>query len=87
MLLRSSRVASRLTKQAFLGPAIRGVMSAGKNGAKLVGPKVKTLGGAALTVGPGALDAVNSVKSSKQGLSNAWLSAANAGSVPHTPQF
>lgn len=87
MLLRSSRVADRLTKHAFLGQAVKGALSAGKNIASLIPKPVKALGAAALTVGPIAAEGIGGIRNAKQGVSNKWLSAANAGTGPHAPQF
>jgi len=84
MLLRSSRVAEQLTKEALLGRLALGagkkaLSFAGKNPGKLLGT-----GLVAATAGP---EIMKGVQQSKVGLNNDYLQASNAGLVPSVPKF
>lgn len=84
MLLRSSRVARHLTKEALVGSL---ALKAGKGILGQAGKHWKGLAGAGLvgvTAGP---QIAQGLKNAKTGLQPGYLQAANAGMVPHVPKF
>lgn len=80
MLLRSSRAASRLTKEALVGALIgKGVAAVGRNSMKVLGGGV-----VASTAAP---EINEGTQRAKLGLRPEYLEAANAGMVPSVPRF
>jgi len=80
MLLRSSRVAYHLTKEALVGTLAKGVV-------RKAGQHWKGLAGASLvgvTAGP---QIAQGLSNAKTGLQPGYLQAANAGMVPSVPKF
>lgn len=80
MLLRCSRAAEQLTKEA--GPVGRFV---GKQLWKHKGPIAATAGGVALVGASVAPEIRDGIQRSNQGLTHEWLEASNAGAVPDIP--
>jgi len=83
MLLRSSRVAGHMTKEALVGKAVgnlaaKGLAAVGRN-------PMKVLGGA-MVVGATAPTVSKAVHRATTGLQPQYLEAANAGFVPSVPQ-
>lgn len=84
MLLRSSRAARHLTKEALVG---RLAVGAGKGLLGSAGKHWKGLAGAGLvgiTAGP---QIAQGLSNAKTGLQPGYLQAANAGMVPSVPKF
>lgn len=83
MLLRASRTASQLTKEAIVG----GVVGAGKKILGVIGRHPWASLGVGATGIMAAPEVSRTVQRSNVGLSRPWLQAANAGQVPHVPKF
>lgn len=84
MLLRSSRVAEMLTKEALVGKALQ---LAGRKTMGFAGRHWKGLAGAGLIAATAAPVVSHGVKSSEIGLTQPWLQASNARAVPSVPKI
>lgn len=84
MLLRASRAAGQLTKEALVG---RLAAKAGKGLLGFTGKHWKGVGGTALVGATVAPEVSKGFQQSKVGLSPQWLAASNAGQVPSIPKF
>jgi hypothetical protein len=76
MLLRASRAAGQLTKEAIVGGILRAI---GRHPMAALGT-----GAVGLTAAP---EISKSLQRAKVGLHPQYLAAANAGMVPHVPQM
>jgi hypothetical protein len=81
MLLRSSRVAGHLTKEALLA----GIGRVAKGTLGFAGKHWKGLGGTAMVGTTVAPEIQKGVQKSSVGLSQPWLQASAAGMVPKVP--
>jgi len=84
MLLRSSRVAGQLTKEALLGKALVG---AGKGLLGFAGRHPMKVLGAGAVGASAAPEISKGLQQSKMGLRPQYLQAANEGLVPSVPRF
>jgi len=84
MLLRSSRVAEKITKEAFVGKALQ---LAGRKTLGFAGRHWKGLAGTGLVAATAAPIVSQGVRNSQAGLTQPWLQAANARAVPSIPKF
>lgn len=80
MLLRASRAAGQLTKEALVGPVTDKVLGT-------IGKHWKGIAGAGLVGATAAPEISQAAKRSRVGLTPQWLSAQNAGQVPSIPKF
>jgi hypothetical protein len=84
MLLRASRVAGQLAKEAALGGL---AWKAGKGMLGFAGKHWKGIGGTALVGASAAPELLAAKRQANVGLSAPWLRASNTGQVPSIPKF
>jgi hypothetical protein len=84
MLLRSSRVAELLTKEALVGKALQ---LAGKRTLGFAGRHWKGVAGTGLVAATAAPMVAQGARSSEIGLTQPWLQASNARAVAPVPKF